>query len=240
MSRIEPGPAILPLEFKSVGYRVGDQSLLEEVSFRLEAGPRTVILGPNGSGKSLTLRLAQGLLRPSSGRVAWRVENRLEQTMVFEQPVLLRRSARANVEYALALHGEPRGRRRERAREVLAQTGLESIADRRARVLSAGEQQRLALARAWAIRPQVLFLDEPTAALDPPATRRVEDLIREIGASGTKIVMTTHDLGQARRLAEDVLFFCAGRLLEVSPAADFFESPGSREGRAFLEGELSW
>ena len=134
MSRVEPGPAILPLEFKSVGYRVGDQSLLEEVSFRLEAGPRTVILGPNGSGKSLTLRLAQGLLQPSSGRVAWRIENRLEQTMVFEQPVLLRRSARANVEYALALHGEPRGRRRERAREVLAQTGLESIADRRARV----------------------------------------------------------------------------------------------------------
>lgn len=240
MSRTDAEPAILPLEFERVGYRVGEQVLLEDVSFRLEAGLRTVILGPNGSGKSLTLRLAQRFLKPTSGRVDWSADPGSEQTMVFEHPVLLRRSVCANVEYALGLHGEPRRLRRARALEVLAKTGLETLADRRARVLSAGEQQRVALARAWATKPQVLFLDEPTAALDPPATRRVEDLIREIDASGTKIVMTTHDLGQARRIGDEVLFFCGGRLLEASPAEDFFDSPRSAEARAFLEGDLPW
>lgn len=235
--RSEP---ILSLEFDEVGYKVGGQALVEGVCFRLEAGSRTVILGPNGSGKSLTLRLAHGLLQPTSGRVRWGAGRRFEQAMVFEQPVLLRRSVCANVEYALALHGVSRSTRRARALEVLARTGLEPLAGRRARVLSAGEQQRLALARAWATTPQILFLDEPTAALDPPATRVVEDLIREIAASGTKIVMTTHDLGQARRLADEILFFCAGRLLETSPAERFFDAPGSPAARAFLGGEVAW
>ena len=160
--------------------------------------------------------------------------------MVFERPVLLRRSAAANVEYALSLARVPRGERSRRVAEVLARTGLAPLADRRARVLSAGERQRLSLARAWALEPEILFLDEPTAALDPAATAAIERLIRTISESGTKIVMTTHDLGQARRLAGDVVFLAAGRLIERAPAPGFFDSPSTDEARAFLKGELLW
>lgn len=242
---------ILPLEFRAVGFRAAGEQLLENVDARFEAGAPTVILGPNGAGKSLTLRLAHGLLEPASGAVHWcggggeasvpgRSANGRRQAMVFERPVLLRRSAAANVEYALALRGADRAERRERTREVLEKTGLAALAGRAARVLSAGEQQRLALARAWATKPEVLFLDEPTAALDPTATRTVETLIGAISESGTKIIMTTHDLGQARRLAGDILFLCKGALLEQTPASQFFEQPTSDEARAFLRGDLLW
>jgi tungstate transport system ATP-binding protein len=203
-----------------------------------------VILGPNGAGKSLILRLAHGLLEPSSGSVCWlgagAAAAALRQAMVFERPVLLRRSAAANVDYALALRGMSRAARRSRVEEVLESTGLAAIAQRSARVLSSGEQQRLTLARAWALSPEVLFLDEPTAALDPSATRSVEGIIERIAASGTKIIMTTHDLGQARRLADEVIFLARGELRERTPADPFFEAPRSEEARAFLRGDLVW
>jgi tungstate transport system ATP-binding protein len=158
--------------------------------------------------------------------------------MVFERAVLLRRSAAANVEFPLKVRGVPRRERAERVAKVLEKTGLTAIAGRAARVLSAGEQQRLTLARAWVLNPEVLFLDEPTASLDPAATRSVERLIDAIAVAGTKIVMTTHDLGQARRLADEILFLHKGALLEQTPADRFFEKPESVEARAFLAGEL--
>lgn len=160
--------------------------------------------------------------------------------MVFERPVLLRRSVLRNVTYALSLCGVPARERRDRALDVLERTGLRDLASRPARVLSAGEQQRLALARGWALEPQVLFLDEPTAPLDPSATRVIESLIEKIAMAGTKIVMTTHDLGQAQRLADEVVFLHAGRLLERAPASRFFEAPECREAQAFLDGKLVW
>ncbi len=240
--------SILPLELRAVGFSAGGQPLLRDLSIRFEASAPSVVLGPNGAGKSLTLRIAHGLLAPTTGSVRWlgldvppddpRVRGR--QTMVFERPVLLRRSAAANVEYALAVAGVPRSERAGRVSQVLSRTGLAALADRRARVLSAGEQQRLCLARAWALEPEVLFLDEPTAALDPAATRAVEELIGAISESGTKIVMTTHDLGQARRLAGEVLLLCAGTLVERAPAREFFEAPESAEARSFLRGDLLW
>jgi tungstate transport system ATP-binding protein len=243
--------SILPLALENVSFERGGRALVRDVSLRIEAGPPTVLLGPNGAGKSLTLRIAHGLLEPSAGRVRWCgrsdggaapdvAARRRCQTMVFERPVHLRRSAAANVEYPLALRGVARAARRARTREVLARSGLADLADRSARVLSAGEQQRLALARAWAIEPEVLFLDEPTAALDPGATRAVEELIGAISESGTKIVMTTHDLGQARRLAGEVLFLCGGSLVERAAAEHFFASPQSDAARAFLRGDLPW
>jgi tungstate transport system ATP-binding protein len=236
--------AILPLQLENVAYTVRGRRLLSDLSFRLDAGVRTVIVGPNGAGKSLTLRLAHGLLQPTEGRVRWSVEDPRQvqraQAMVFENSVLLRRSAAANIEYALRVRAVPAQRRKERVAAMLEATGLQHLADRRARVLSSGEQQRLALARAWALEPEVLFLDEPTAALDPSATRTVEALIDDIATSGTKIVMTTHDLGQARRLAGDVLFLFSGRLIESAPANAFFEEPGTAEARSFLKGELLW
>jgi tungstate transport system ATP-binding protein len=242
--------SILPLQFADVRFEVRGQVLVAGISFRIEAGGPTVIMGPNGAGKSLTLRLAHGLLEASSGTVRWcgptagRGANpralRRAQAMVFERSALLRRSAAANVDYALAVSGLPRSQRRQRTREVLEKTGLVALSGRPARVLSAGEQQRLALARAWALEPQVLFLDEPTAALDPSAVRAVEALILAISASGCKIVMTTHDLGQARRLASEVLVLHRGSILEHAPAERFFSEPESEEASRFLRGELLW
>ena len=234
---------ILPLELDRVGFAAGDRSLLDGISLRLEAGVRTVILGPNGAGKSLLLRLCHGLLAPSAGSVRWsgaaegeKVRHR--QAMVFQRPVLLRRSAVANIRYVLALRGVPWRRRGPLAMEALERFGLASLASRPARVLSGGEQQRLALARAWAAGPEVLFLDEPTSSLDPAAALSVEMAVQEFHASGTKIVMTTHDLGQARRLADEVVFLSRGRLVERAPAAEFFKGPQSAQARAFLAGEL--
>lgn len=233
---------ILPLELEGVCFEAGGRRLLDHVSMRIDAGPPTIILGPNGAGKSLLLRIAHALLQATSGSVRWcgsaAADARRMQTMVFQRPLVFRRSVSANVEYALALHAVPRAERRAAALRVLEKTGLAALARRSARVLSAGEQQRLALARAWAIEPQVLFLDEPTASLDPAATRAVEDLISSIVEAGTKIVMTTHDLGQARRLAGEVAFLHRGRLVERALASDFFAGPKSREADAFLKGEL--
>ncbi len=237
-------PAILPLRVEGLGFREGGDVLLEGVGFALESGSLTVLLGPNGAGKSLTLRICHGLLAPTAGTVRWlgpRAAKAGEhQAMVFQRPVLLRRSVLGNLTYALSLRGVERSKRREAALEALERTGLTPLAGRPARLLSAGEQQRLVLARAWALRPEVLFLDEPTANLDPAAARSVETLTASIHRTGTTLLMTTHDLAQARRLAQRVLLLHRGRLVEDSPAEAFFANPATEAGRAFLKGELYW
>lgn len=236
-------PSILPLRVSGLSYAVGGRSLLDDVGFEIAAGSRTLILGPNGAGKSLTLRLCHGLLTPTAGTVAWAGPggaDRRRHAMVFQRPVLLRRTARANLLHALALAGRSRAAARQAVDRTLARFGLTDLADRPARVLSGGEQQRLAMARAWALEPELLFLDEPTAALDPAATRAVEEMIAAFHGAGTAIVMTSHDLGQARRLADRVLFLHRGRLLEDSPADRFFDRPASAEAAAFLTGDLLW
>lgn len=245
MNKVNGQPLeILPLTLDDVCLEIGGKRLLDGLCVRLEAGTRTVVLGPNGAGKSLTLRLCHGLLAPSSGQISWSKtvngEAYRHQAMVFQRPVMLRRSARANVEYALTLRHIPRFERTERVTEALTAVGLAHVADRPARVLSAGEQQRIALARTWALRPRVLFLDEPTASLDPAATRAVEEIIDLFHGVGTKIVMTTHDLAQARRVADEVIFLHRGRLMEQTPARVFFTEPATREARAFVRGELVW
>ncbi len=237
-------PSILPLVVEDMSFAIDGRRLIDGVSLTLEAGPRTVILGPNGAGKSLLLRLCHGLLTPTGGRVTWHgagaADTRQHQAMVFQKPVLLRRSARANVDYALKLKKIARDRRRAITDDVMARTGLAAVAETPARLLSGGEQQKLALARAWALKPQVLFLDEPTSHLDPAATAAVEAIVEDMRGDGTRIVMTTHDLGQARRMADHVAFLHKGRLLETTPAESFFERPKSGEAAAFLRGELRW
>ena len=235
---------MLPLTLEDVSFVAGGRAIIDRVSCTFAAGPRTVILGPNGSGKSVLMRLCHGLLTPTSGRVTWGVsrdERRPRaQAMVFQRPVMLRRSALGNVTYGLKLAAISRAAREARAREVLDAVGLTPVAGRPARVLSGGEQQKLALARAWALAPEVLFLDEPTANLDPGATREVERIVDEIHASGTKIVMTTHNLGQARRLADEILFMSGGRLVDHAPVERFFAEPSTAEAAAFIKGELPW
>ncbi len=235
-------PSILPLKLDGVGYCVSGKALVSDITLEVEPGRRLVVLGANGAGKSLLLRLCHGLIAPTSGRCLWADGSaRPEaQAMVFQRPVLLRRSVAGNIDYPLAFRGLSRGERRATVAATLDRFGLRAMADRPARLLSGGEQQRLALARAWAMRPEVLFLDEPTSALDPSATRMIEEMIETFSAEGITIVLTTHNLGQARRLAEDVAFLHRGRLIEHRPAADFFAGPKTPEARAFLAGDLIW
>jgi len=235
---------ILPLTIQDVSFEIGGIRLIKDLNCTLEAGPRTMILGANGAGKSLFLRLCHGLIRPTTGRVLWQGAKGRDpadaQAMVFQRPVMLRRSVAANVDYALKLRGMAAAERRAAVEDALGHTGLRRLADNPARVLSVGEQQKLALARAWALQPEVLFLDEPTASLDPAATHAVEQIINAIDAAGTRIVMTTHDLGQARRRGDEVMFLNRGRLLEKTPAERFFSEPENDLAQAFLKGELLW
>lgn len=231
----------MPLRLEAVTFEAGGKRLIKKITCTFDAGLVSIVIGPNGAGKSLLLRLCHGLLRPTAGRIMWAagegVDPARHQAMVFQRPVMLRRSVAANVEYALALRRIPRRQRAGTVEQVLTLTGLRRFAEQPARVLSFGEQQKLALARAWALKPQVLFLDEPTASLDPAATRAVEDIVLAIRTGGTKIVMTTHDLGQASRLADEVLFLHRGRLYEQTPADRFFLAPQSAEARQFVEGK---
>jgi tungstate transport system ATP-binding protein len=236
--------SLLPLRLDDVVFTVCGRRVIDGVSLTLEAGRRTVIAGPNGAGKSVLLRLCHGLVQPTSGTITWNApeipgEPR-RQAMVFQRPVLLRRSALANITYALAVARVPTKQREARAREALRKVGLDALAAHPARVLSGGEQQRVALARAWALNPEVLFLDEPTANLDPGATHEIERVVGAMYAAGTKIVMVTHNLGQARRLGDEILFLHQGRLLEYASADRFFKQPASPEAAQFLEGELPW
>jgi tungstate transport system ATP-binding protein len=234
---------VLPLRAEGLGFAAGGVRILHDVSLTIEPGAPTLVVGPNGAGKSVLLRLLHGLLAPTEGRVAWSGlpgAAARRQAMVFQRPVLLRRSVLANAAYPLRLAGLGRAERDARARDALELVGLGPLADRPARRLSGGEQQRLALARAAALRPEVLFLDEPCASLDPAATRAVEEIVAALAMRGTRIVMTTHDLGQARRLAGDVVFLHRGRVLEHAPAQRFFAAPATPEAAAFLRGDLLW
>jgi len=237
-------PSIFPFSLDGVSFEAGGKRLIKDITCTFEAGTRTVVIGPNGAGKSLLLRLCHGLIPPTAGRIVWHGANGTDparsQAMVFQRPVMLRRSAVANIEFALSLRGFSRAACRERAKDALARTGLRRLAGRSARALSVGEQQRLALARAWALEPEVLFLDEPTASLDPAATHAVEEIVEAIHASGTRIIMTTHDLGQARRLADEIMFLHRGRLFEKAPADTFFDGPRNDLAQAFIRGELLW
>lgn len=231
----------LPIEFQNVTYSVRGLSIVDAPSLAFSHGAPTLLIGPNGAGKTTVLRLAMGLLKPTSGRVTWGAREHvppLRRAILFQRPVMLMRSAAANIDYALAAADCPRSARPERTDELLKLVGLSSIASRPARRLSGGEQQRLALARALARDPEVLLLDEPTASLDPAATKQIEDFLRMIAARGIKIVMSTHDLGTARRLAGEIMLLHRGRIVEQSAAAEFFTNPKTEDARRFVAGEL--
>jgi tungstate transport system ATP-binding protein len=231
----------LPIDMADIDIMVGDVAIISGLSLRLSAGQPTVLIGPNGAGKTTLLRAAMGLIPVTRGRITWGGKESAPPTgraILFQRPAMLRRSSAGNIRYALASAGVPRAERAKRIGELIAIVGLNGLERRPARRLSGGEQQRLALARALARDPAVLFLDEPSASLDPAATKAIEDLIREIAARGVKVVMATHDLGQARRLAGDIVLLHRGRLIEQAPAPEFFATPRSEEARKFTAGEL--
>lgn len=232
--------SLLPLVVRDVGYVVRGSTLLDDISFTVDGTGVTAVMGPNGAGKSLLLRLLHGLLIPTHGSVSWHGAPpgeavRRRQAMMSQRPVLLRRSVRANMDFVLSLRG---GGSRGDADRLLARVGLAEFAERPARRLSGGEQQRLALARALAQGPEVLFMDEPASSLDPASTATIESVIGELEGAGTKVVLVTHDAAQARRLAHDVLFLHRGRLVEQAPASTFFEHPASEAARQYLAGGI--
>ena len=243
-ARIVEGAIPVPLlEARRLTYGAGGQPLIDGLDLRIAPGRRTVILGANGAGKSLTLRLLHGLIAPDAGEVLWHGHPldrraRFAQALVFQKPVLLRRSVVANLRFALAARGVRGAEARARVDEALARARLGDLVHRPARVLSGGEQQRLAIARALACRPEVLFLDEPTASLDPGSTAAVEGLIERAHSDGITIVLVTHDQGQARRLAEDAVFLHNGRVAEAGPAAQVLDRPRTPAAQAWLEGRL--
>ncbi len=231
------------LETRGLCFEAGGKRLLDRIDLTIQARRRTVILGSNGAGKSLLLRLLHGLLQPATGQVLWHgrpldAEARREQAMVFQRPVMLRRSVRANLRFALAARGLRHRERIQREAFALDIAQLGDKAKRPARTLSVGEQQRLAVARALACRPEILFLDEPMSSLDPASTLAVEQLIMDASKSGVTIVIVTHDVGQARRLGQDALFMHGGRIVETRPLKTLIEAPESEPARYWLEGRL--
>jgi tungstate transport system ATP-binding protein len=231
----------LPILFDWVDIRRGPTVLLRNISFTISAGPPTVLIGPNGAGKSTLLRAAMGLIAPTSGGITWggrKAPSPTGRAIVFQRPVMLRRSCAGNLTYALAAAGVVGADRKSHLADLLRIVGLEAVADRPARQLSGGEQQRLALARALARNPKVLFLDEPTASLDPNATKALEDIVRAVSERGVKVVMATHDLGEARRLAGEILLLHRGELIESCPVQKFFADPLTDAAKRFIAGDL--
>jgi tungstate transport system ATP-binding protein len=231
----------LPLMLVDVRIVARGVPILDGVSLKLDAGAPTVLIGPNGAGKTTLLRAAMGLMRPSSGLITWggrEASPPTRRAIMFQRPAMLRRSAAGNVRYALAAAKVPRAERERRIGELLADVGLSALARRPARRLSGGEQQRLALARTLARDPAILLLDEPTASLDPAATKAIEDIVRKVTARGVKVVMSTHDLGQAKRIGGEVVLMHRGRIVETTPADEFFGAPRTEEARKFIAGEL--
>ena len=227
------------VQLKGVDLRYGAVHALQGVDLRIAAGERVALIGANGSGKSTLLRVLHGLLRPSAGAVLR--DGAMRQAMVFQRPFALRMSALSNVAIALWLRGTRWKAAKEQALEALGRVDLAAIALRNARTLSGGQLQRLALARAWSLRPDVLLLDEPTASLDPHAKREVEALMAEFAVSGTTLVFASHNLGQVKRLATRVVYMEQGRVLADLPVPAFFHGPlgeTSREAELFVRGEL--
>jgi tungstate transport system ATP-binding protein len=237
--------AVPLLALQGAGVRFGAQQALRDITLHIQRGDRIALVGANGSGKTTLLRLLNGLLLPSGGQRllpdSAQGGRPLVTAMLFQRPFLLHFSVRRNLQIALWLARVPAGQRAARLGDALQRVGLLSMADRPARSLSGGQQQRLALARAWAVQPDILFLDEPTASLDPSAKREVEALIDDFGHAGMALVMSTHNLGQAKRLANRVLYLDAGRLLADLPVAQFFNRTDlPPEAAQFLRGELPW
>ena len=232
---------LFPLVVEAAKTSRGGRVLVGPVDLRLEAGGTTVVIGPNGAGKTSLLRMLHGTARLSGGRISWACgteEARHHQAFVFQHPVMLRRTVEENLIYPLRVHGMSRTDARDRAHIWAGRVGLAGMMDRAAPSLSGGEQQKLALARALITDPKVVFLDEPCASLDGRAMREIEDVLTRARTAGTRLIMSTHDMGQARRLADDVIFMLHGKVHERTEAADFFQTPRTPQGRAFLRGDI--
>jgi tungstate transport system ATP-binding protein len=232
---------ILPLKVENAHISKRGKTIIGPVTFDITKQGFTTIIGPNGSGKTTLLKMMHGLERPKEGTLNWNCDlelARLHQAYVFQTPILLRRSVIENMIYPLRLKGMKHQQTFAKAKEWLEQINLLEASDLSAKILSGGEKQKLAIARALATNPEVVFLDEPTTNLDGTSTREIETLLKKAIQTKTKIIMTTHDMGQAKRLSDEVMFVYRGKIHEFSAASSFFNKPDSVEARAFLEGDI--
>lgn len=232
---------LFPLTVRGATTRHRGKTLAGPIDLDFDGQGTCVVLGPNGAGKTTLLRLLHGIARLNQGSITWACDQhtaQTSQTFVFQRPVMLRRSVLKNLIYPLRIRGVSRAQARERAEQWAQRVGLGNMLDRPATVLSGGEQQKLALTRALIVDPQLVFLDEPSASLDGRATREIEDILTDTQSAGTRLILSTHDMGQARRLADRVIFMLGGRVHETGPAAAFFENPQTPEAKAFLNGDI--
>ena len=232
---------VFPVNLKGAMVARRGKVLVGPVDLTLEGQGVSMVIGPNGAGKTSFLKMLHGIVRLSAGTITWACETPLaqqKQAFVFQTPVVLRRTVLENLMYPLRLAKVPRAEARERAQDWVARIGLAEAEGRQATVLSGGERQKLALARALIRKPEVLFLDEPCASLDGRAMREIETILQDTMANGTRIIMSTHDMGQARRLASEVIFVLHGKLHEFGPADKFFDHPETPQAQAFLNGDI--
>ena len=232
---------LLPLSVKDAVVRRRGKVLLGPVNLTLSGTGTTVVIGPNGAGKTTLLKALHGVARLNGGEVRWACpeeEARRHQAFVFQTPVVLRRTVRDNLIYPLKLIGIRRVEARRIAEDWAGKVGLAEALELQANDLSGGERQKLALARAMVRQPKVLFLDEPCSSLDGRAMREIEEIITTVARSGTRIVMSTHDMGQARRLADEMIFILHGKIHEFTPAEAFFAGPATPQAHAFLNGDI--
>ncbi len=237
-----PASPLLPIMLRDLTFRPNRHLVLDGLCATITTPGVTAIIGPNGAGKSVTLRMIDGLLAPDSGTVRYgvRTAETVRRAFVFQRTALVRASVADNVGLALRPAGLSRRAVAGRVAAALERVGLHDRARDPARKLSGGEQQRLALARAWVIEPELLLLDEPTANLDPGAAEAIESLIAGIAGTGTKVILVSHNLGQVARLAEDVLVLASGRAVEHGPARRVLMAPHATETKRYLKGELPW
>lgn len=232
---------ILPLTLRGATARVRQKTLVGPIDLTIEGDGFTVVIGPNGAGKTTLLRLMHGLQYLSVGTIEWAVNDAAahkKQAYVFQSPIMMRRRVIESIAFPLTLHGTDKKTAHAKARTWAQRVGLGHVLQSWAPTLSGGEKQKLALARALIYQPEILFLDEPCANLDGRATREIEDILKETQRAGTRIVMATHDMGQVRRLASDVVFIYGGKLHEKSDAQTFFRAPKTPEARDFINGDI--
>lgn len=232
---------LFPLHLKAAETSRRGKRLVGPVNLSLDGDGVSVLMGPNGSGKTSLLRMMHGAARLTAGSIVWNCDTeaaRRAQAFVFQRPVMLRRTVLENLIYPLVVRGMSRAAAKDAARIWAERTGLTNLLQRAAPALSGGEQQKLALARALITTPKLVFLDEPTAALDGRTTRAIEDILRQTSLSGTRLILSTHDIGQARRLADQIVFLHEGHVVETGPAGAFFDAPSTAQARAFLRGDI--
>jgi len=233
----------LPLSMKQVSYSTRGAALIHDFNLEINTPGISMILGHNGAGKSLLLKLLHGVISPSSGHIYWNNQtpsiHQYWRTFLLQRPTFFNQSIESNIEFVLRIAGIDKSEHKQRCTQALETCGLSHLSQRNTTSLSGGELQKASLARAWVLKPSVILLDEPTVALDPPSVISFENIIQQFEKSGTKIIMTTHDLAQAKRLAKEIVFIDKGEMIEQSEASSFFVGPASSQAQSFISGKLS-